>query len=410
MRVWVVTAKEQRMVMEIESPSLLIKGFIETHKGQELIGLLHEQNRWLACCCTSPNAIMFTRQKNGVYSLVNHSEHGLHAIGCPLHSEVKASPRSGPTMDDLVSGDFKKSKYTLLREYPKEGVTEPSNSDSSSSSGNAIPTIVRLAWQLWDDSFMTFFHPDNRSNIESLYYKLKVSARKIRIGNGEFLSDNLYLGVGEHSAMLNELQNKHEQYQDRRSQALFMCLAKEIAIDDAGALQIVDVNGDMLIIDGIEGRPITVNRLDTCFKPLLFTVIYSFEAQDSEAPAPLKYFVQPIIHPSFPMLMMNLEDRAVGCELASLIKDHFAGTTEIKAWFKRPLYPTVDVVTGTELWPSFIVTKASEKSRKVTAFFYGKPDESIKFLLDRNFDEHVYLPTDEIKSKEDLLLYLVKMI
>lgn len=410
MRIWVITAKEQRMVMELDSPNLLIKGFAETHAGQELLGMLHEQHRWLACCCTTPNAIMFTRQKNGVFSLVNHSEHGLHAIGCPLHSEVKGSPRAGPTMDDLDVGDFKQAKYTLLREYPKEGITEPSDPSSTSSSSNAIPTVVRLVWQLWDDSFMTFFHPDNRTSLDSLQYKLKVSARKIRLGNGELLSDNLYLGAPEHAVMLSELQRKHEQFNDRRSQALFMCFAQEMTIDGSGTVQLVDMNGKVLILDGVKGKPITVNRLDQEFTPVLFAAIYSFEQPDSEAPTAFKYMVQPVVHTHFPMLMMHLEDRAVGCELASLIKDHYAGTTELKAWVKRPLYPTVDMITGTELWPAFVVTKTSESSKKVTAFFYGKPNENSDFILDRNFDEYVYLPTDEIKSKEDLLLYLVKMI
>lgn len=409
MRVWIVTARDKRMVRELDTPNLLLRGFVETHGGQELLGVLHEQHRWLACCCSSPNAIMFTRQKNGVFTLVNHSEHGQHSIGCPFFTEVKGSPRSGPTINDLDVGDFKKNNYTLLREYPKEGVTEPTHSASSSSS-NPVPTVVRLVWQLWDDSFMTYFHPDNRTSPESLYYKLKMSASKVRIRNGETLSDNLYLGVGEHKAMLAELGNKHRKLKDRRSQALFLCLAKDVVVDESGAVQIVDINGQMLIIDGVEGKPITVNSLGCEFKPLLLALIYSFEDQDAEEPKPFKFFIQPIIHSDFPMLMMNIEDRAVGCELASLIKDHYAGTTEIKAWVRRPLYPTIDVVTGIELWPCFVVTKVSDNTKKVTAFFYGQHDGDMGFILDRNFDDYVYLPTNEIKSKEELLLYLVRMV
>lgn len=408
MRVWVISAKDKRMVMELETPSLLLKGFMETHSGQELLAMLHEQQRWLACCCISPNAIMFTRQKNSVYSLVNHSEHGRHALGCPLYSEVKGSPKSGPTMDDLDVGELKKSKYTLLREYPKGGVSEPSNSESSSSS-NPIPTMVRLLWQLWDDSFMTYFHPDNRSSIDSIYYKLKTTARKIRLGNGEHLSDNLYLGIQDHSVMLKELKEKHEQHHDRRAQALFACLAKEVSIE-GDCIQVIDANDRMVIIEGVSGKPITVNKLDTNYKPLLFSVLYSFETLQCEEPTPYKYFVQPVVSMSVPMLMMSLEDRAIASEMASLIRDHYTGITELKAWFKRPLYPSIDVASGTELWPSFIATKADDNSRKITAFFYGKPNEDMQFVFDRNFDETVHIPTEEITSKEELLLHIVKMI
>lgn len=396
------------MIMEVQSPNLLIKGFAETHAGQELLGWLHEQHRWLACCCKTPNAIMFTRQANGVYSLVNHSEHGLHAIGCPFHSEVKGSPRSGPTMDDLAGGDFKKAKYMLLREYPKNGVSEPTNSDSSSSS-SAIPTLVRLVWQLWDDSFMTFFHPDSKNSLEALYYKLRISARKIRIGNGEFLSDNLYLGAGEHATMIEQLQAKHEAYSDRRAQALFLCLAKEVSIE-GDAAQVIDINDNMVIIEDVSGKPMMVNKLDHHYKPLLFAAIYSFEHPDAEAPVPIKYLVQPIIHELYPLLMLNLEDRAVGCELISLIKDHYSGMTELKAWAKRPIYPSFDAVTGMELWPAFLVTKATDTSRRTTAIFYGQENEDIRFILERNFDNHIYIPTQEITSKEDLLLHIVKAL
>lgn len=424
MAIWLVQGKTLQPVRRMESIVPLLPDNRESVGTQELFEHMHDTKLWLLCGCTKPDARMFTRKlADGRYALINHSEHGLHDINCPLATNVKgeAPERNTPDSTDGGAANTKQSEYRLLTPYKKvdllamDGIFEDDEKEPSVSTEEAkdgeelksaelkanpaakIDFLYQLMWQLLDDAFLAHRHPGQMVGVGEMQARLKSAACKINLKGFGPLSDYTFTGAKGLQMLLERIVRDHRNAPKLRQQYLFLAVVKDCSFDKMGSFARL-LDGSSMMLGQSTRRPMILNDIgsENNEGPFLMAAVYGFNRPTDDYPRILKWALQPLVSDSLFLPVNSWLERMLVGELVKRMDMWFNDSSVVrsyKMWIYKPVLPSQDPMTGMWVQPQVSLVAKNAKGERCRVAFRVNNEETELGAYRRTYD-HVHTMDD----------------
>lgn len=381
MVLWVVQGATLKPVRRLDNAVLFHPDNRDSAATQEILKTMHSNKHWLLCGCKKPDARMFVRAISADrYVLVNHHEHGIHDEHCPLMTIMSGSSgeRQEPDARDGGAAQAKQQEYRLLTPFkkldllelagveekklnldqftPPESAAESAAKEKTTSHGRdpteMIDVLFRLLWQLIDDSFCAYFHPNQVVSPLAIETKLRAAADTVSLkGFDGTMKDFTYTGLRGLDFLYGKLNRAHKQAPHIRHQFLFICVVSNVSHNAAGVSAVLPDGSAMVL--GVAKKPaLILNKIGEGEGPFILIAVYGYAKPLDDHPMILKWALQPIASDKVPLPVASWPERLIILEMARCL-DAQAPTEDAgyKLWLHKPVIPTQDKMTGVWLQP-----------------------------------------------------------
>ena len=353
MQVWAYDPRKKQRMYPIEDIISLYPERNTAIQGQNILRDLHQSRLWLVCDCHSPNPLMYVRKESsGKYSIVNHSEHGLHEPGCRFFTQVKGAPRELGNVAENGDASLKKDRYSFYNTYKDSAVTTQASLSGSSSQSSNLDSLVRLIWQLADDSNNQVYDDLDNSVLRKLM-RLRYAAEGIRLGRDMVLKDYLFVGGKGYQLLKNTMSDLFDESPGIRHQSLLLLAAQKARHQD-NTLEVVDESGQVIVIDNVDRPPVTVHRLGLEFCPSLLALAFTFDSPH-EKTIHCHRWVTLMCHSLDNLIILNTLYEKIYLELLLSSLQNVKKNHNINYYIAKPALSYVDNETGEYYHPNFSV-------------------------------------------------------
>ena len=320
---------------------------------QRYLQQLKEQGFWLVCDCCQPPAKMFVRssRKSG-YSLVNHSEFGIHNNGCPFYTSVKGAPKASGGHSAAVHN----GKVNLYRGFRENGTitNNPANPETNVTAPR-VDGLVRLVWQLVENAGTQCVSSESMQQDYGVLHAFNAwyqAASDFSVSGGGSLAEILYFDADGMALLQKDLRQRQEEDPTRRHQALWVGSAGTLDYSH-NTVTIENLGYDTLVIENVDRTSVKTNKFGLEYPNQLVVMAFTFDSIHSSdivchrwANLMCLSFENPIILHSFhERIYIDLFINRLGWYLAA---GRFQSYT-----FKKPTVSHIDVETGEMYQPNF---------------------------------------------------------
>jgi hypothetical protein len=437
MGLWIVQGATLKPVRKIDNAVLLHPDNRDSVDTQEMLRTMHHNKHWLLCGCKKPDARMFVRAISpDRFVLVNHHEFGIHDPHCPLMTIMAGASgdRQEPDALDGGSGQAKQSEYRLLTPYRKSDLLEITggqlvgdddmipadvaaekavNEKSTSEARNPadkIDLLFRLLWQLIDDSFCAYQHPQQTSSPIAMETKLRAATDTLTLkGFGGSMKDFTFTGMRGLDFLFSKLRRAQKQSAHIRHQFLYLCVVSNVSHNAAG-VSVTLPDGSAMVL-GVAKRPaLVLNKMGEGEGPFILVAVYGFAKPSDDHPMILKWALQPLASIQVPLPVASWPERLIMLEMARNLEAHDPSVnTRYKLWLHKPVLPMQDKMTGVWVQPvaSLMAKDVNGERCRVAYRLSGEVDNIDAY---RRTFEHVHtldLNTPDMLAKSCTEMFLM---
>ncbi len=278
--------------------------------GQDLLSSLKAANRWIACDCKQPMALMYIRYKDFHYSLVNHYEKGVHDPSrCRFFSSVMGGPKEVTRdTDEALIGDDREDAFFIFRKFaPDEEQDKAKVSSKASPSLKKRDSFLRIYDNLIESTYQNFFHgkPMFRSQLainKRLFIARDASSEFFVKGTKKKLLDVLYVGKKGYEIAVSELLKAKSNIVDReRPTAIVLLLVDQLEFNKrTNTLACVSYDDDgvpsLLHLNDLVKPPVIEADVSLPMKQSCIVIAgLTFINKEDELPVVGKVAIQPIV-------------------------------------------------------------------------------------------------------------------
>lgn len=293
----------------LDSEYELVSKNLQSTPSQDILQRLRDSKKWLGCSCKQPLALMFTRQKDGHLTLVNHYKQGKHSEGCIFHSTVMGKDRKQNEINDEDLNDraSREDTFFLFRPYAKEKDEDEENkkqSNSSSSSKKSLNALIRILYNCIDRSHQNYFFGDALNNEEKeITHQLMIlrdatKGMKLKAANNRNLLDITFVGEkGYDIAESFLLKEQSSLINNQRPMSLIVIAGQGFQYNKRlSTITVSTVDSGVVHLTEVENEPIYGADIAHCFdEPCIVVAALTFKSPHSRYPVIAKSAVLPIL-------------------------------------------------------------------------------------------------------------------
>lgn len=334
MALWLVESRSLNVLSRLDSHALTSAGFRHSVAAQEILGAIHDSGRWVACDCKSPSAVMFVRRSShGLFSLVNHSEHGVHGHDCPYETAVKGAPRELADRADEGDAELSRDRFIFVRSF-RSG--EPAVADDrpkvERQPSERRDSLREFLVNLLEDSYGNIVHRIRHPfDAAATFARMRLHSDQYKV-NGHPAGLTTFTGHQGYDIARRRLIAQQESDPTTRHFASIILFASSSELSD-GVLTVRDERGKLLVVDRVLKPAINFSDLPST-GPAYIVLLMAFTAPTATVPAIIKWSVTPVASVEVPLPCDDDFERAVllGADRAMLLSK----CGEHKLWLSVP--------------------------------------------------------------------------